>query len=112
MLQQVAAEGTAARPCPHEARCIVEEKTIGIAPGQLTAQLKEGKGLVEKAEAQGMSIEELVAALSGEALAALEAVVADGKLSQEEAAERLEGVQGWPTRVVNDFYAFITESAT
>ena len=57
----------------------------GLSPEDILAELDSGKTLAEVAEAHGVSVDVLVEAHLAERTAALEAAVADGRFSQEQA---------------------------
>jgi membrane-bound lytic murein transglycosylase B len=63
---------------------------LGLEPEAIVAQLREGHTLAEIAEAQGVTREELVNAITADAHEKLSEAVAAGRLSQEEADARLE----------------------
>lgn len=66
---------------------------LGLEPEELLSELNDGKTLAEVAEEQGMAVDEFAAALLAQAQQDLDALVAEGKLTQDEADaiyERLE----------------------
>ena len=73
---------------------------LGLEPEVIVAQLREGHTLAEIAEAQGVTLDELVNAITADAHEKLAEAVASGRLSQEEADERLERMRDQVTRVV------------
>lgn len=60
-------------------------QTLGLTEDELAAQLQSGQSLAQIAEAQGVSREDLLAALQTAHQQALEQAVADGRLTQEQA---------------------------
>jgi hypothetical protein len=64
---------------------------VGLWPGEIVAQLQEGKTLAEVVQPQGVDVETLVHALTADAgaRAADALLVAAGRRSQAEAGERL-----------------------
>ncbi|MFC1961860.1 hypothetical protein ACFLWN_02300 [Chloroflexota bacterium] len=83
---------------------------LGLTPEELCELRQEGKSLAEIAAEQGVTVDELVDAIMAEKIAAVQARVADGTLTQEQAdlmiqqmAERTEmavnrtttGPTGW-----------------
>lgn len=58
---------------------------LGLTPDELNAQLISGKTLAQIAEAQGVSQEQLAAALETSVKAGLDKAVADGVLPQQQA---------------------------
>lgn len=63
-------------------------ETLGLTVEELRTELREGQALADVAEAQGVSTDDLVAALVEEAKTRLAEAVADGRLTQEQADER------------------------
>ncbi len=66
---------------------------VGLEPGQLLQELKDGKTLAEIAAEQGISEADLIAALTSAVEERLDQAVADGKLTQEKADELLARFQ-------------------
>jgi len=66
---------------------------IGVSVKELRTQLKGGKSLGDVATAHGKSVSGLEAAILAGAKTRLDAAVAAGKLTAEQAAERLEKLQ-------------------
>lgn len=62
---------------------------LGLEVDELRAALAEGQSLADVAEANGVDPQEIVDALVAEASERLEAKVADGDLTADEAAEKL-----------------------
>lgn len=62
---------------------------LGLEPEELRAQLDAGATLAEVAEANGVDADELVDLMVAEATERLDEKVADGRLTEDEAAERL-----------------------
>jgi hypothetical protein len=77
----------------HGARLEAAADALGMTVEDLRAALRDGQTLAEVAEAQGVDRETLVGALVAAANARLDEAVADGDLTEEEAAERREGIE-------------------
>ncbi len=58
---------------------------LDMEPEALLSELQEGKTLAEVAEEQGMAVDEFTAAMLAEVQQELDALVADGKLTEEQA---------------------------
>lgn len=69
-------------------------EALGLTPEELNAQLASGQTLAQIAEAQGVSQEELAAALEASVKAGLEQAVADGVLTQAQADQMLSQMTG------------------
>ncbi len=67
---------------------------LGLTPDELNAQLTGGKTLAQIAETQGVSQEQLAAALETSVKAGLDKAVADGVLPQEQADWMLTRMAG------------------
>lgn len=74
---------------------------LGLEPDELFEQLRDGNSLADIAEAQDVDVDVLVQALVDEAEAHVNDAVEDGKLSADEAAERLETLEERVTARVN-----------
>lgn len=61
--------------------------TLGLSEDDLRTQLRDGKTLADIASAQGVSVDDLVAALVKAAQERIDQAVTDGKLTQERADE-------------------------
>ena len=83
---------------------ILVAETLDITPGDLLSELETGKTVVEIAEAQGVDLDTLIAAITEPLVERLNQAVEDEKLSQEEADERLaafqERLQEWAEKPV------------
>ena len=66
---------------------------LGIDAETLRDELRSGSTLLEVAEANGVSAEELTTALVDEATERLDQAVENGRLTDEEAAERLASIE-------------------
>ena len=64
-------------------------EVIGIEESELRAALEDGQSVADVAEANGVDPQEVVDALVAEAEARLDAKVEDGRLTEEEAADKL-----------------------
>ena len=58
---------------------------LGMSAADLMTELKDGKSLVDVAEAKGISVEKLTADLLAQVKTQLDGLVSDGKLTQEQA---------------------------
>jgi polyhydroxyalkanoate synthesis regulator phasin len=74
---------------------------LGLELEELVDELKDGKTLAEVAEEQGMAVDELTAAMLPEVRQELDALVAEGKLTQEQADANFEHVEENIDRIVN-----------
>lgn len=74
---------------------------VDIETTDLVAEFKAGKSLAEVAEAQGMSVEDFTPALLTEIQTQLDALVAEGKLTAERAAEKFQHIEENIDRIVN-----------
>jgi hypothetical protein len=87
---------------PHfGARGEVLEEALGLSAEEIRDGLAEGKTLAELAEEQGVSTEDLTAALVAAATEHIDQAVADGKLDADEAEERKAGLEERITDLVN-----------
>jgi polyhydroxyalkanoate synthesis regulator phasin len=94
----------ARRPHHHPVpRLIVSSavQVLGIETTDLVAELKAGKSLAEVAEAQGMPVEDFTPALLTEIQTQLDALVAEGKLTADRAAEMFQHIEENIDRIVN-----------
>jgi len=73
---------------------------LGLEPEALLSELQEGKTLAEVAE-ESMSVDEFTAALLTQVQQELDALVADGKLTEEQADAIFERVEENIDRIVN-----------
>ncbi len=69
----------------------------------LSAQLKEGKKIVEIAQEQGVSRDELLKALTDRAQERLDKAVSEGKLDKDKAAEIMPKIEESLTKFVDNF---------
>ena len=69
-------------------------EALNLTPEELNAQLESGQTLVQIAEAQGVSQEQLTDTLEKSVKAGLEQAVADGVLTQSQAEAMLEHMDG------------------
>jgi uncharacterized protein YidB (DUF937 family) len=67
---------------------------LGLTPDQLNVELASGKTLTQIAEAQGVSQDQLAAALETSVKAGLDKAVADGVLTQAQADQMLNHMAG------------------
>jgi len=76
-------------------------ETLGITVDDLQAAREAGQTLAEVAEAQGMTADDVVTAIVANAEQHLAEEVAEGELTEDEAAERLAGITERATEKVN-----------
>ena len=107
-------EGPRGRFCDHVFDCIRDHvcdqdkrlpmeaaaAVLGMEPEELLSELKDGKTLAEVAE-ESMSVDEFTVALLTQVQQELDALVADGKLIQEQANAIFERVEENIDRIVN-----------
>lgn len=74
---------------------------LGMEPEDLRDELKDGKTIAEVAEEQGMPLDELTAALLPEVQQELNALAAEGKLTEEQADAIYERVEKNIDHIVN-----------
>ena len=74
---------------------------LGMEPEELLSELQEGKTIAEVAEEQGVTVDEFTAAMLPEVRQELDALVADGKLTQEQADAVFERVEENIDRIVD-----------
>jgi polyhydroxyalkanoate synthesis regulator phasin len=87
----------------HDQRLTMEAAAtvLGMEPEELLDQLKDGKTLAEAAEAQGMAVDEFKTALLAQVQQELDALVAEGKLTEEQAETIYGGIEENIDRIVN-----------
>lgn len=68
-------------------------QVLGMTEDEVMQELRDGSSLAELAAAQGMSTEDFQAALLTEVQSQLDAQVADGKLTQEQADQEYQRIQ-------------------
>lgn len=76
-------------------------EVLGMSKDDLMAELKDGKSLAEVAEAQGMDVEDFKAALLDQIGKQLDELVADEKLTDEQAEGILQRIEESIDRIVN-----------
>jgi len=87
---------------PHfAARGEALEEALGLSAEEIRDGLVEGKTLAELAEEQGVSAEDLTAALVAAATEHIDQAVADGELDADEAEERKAGLEERITDLIN-----------
>jgi len=74
---------------------------LGLEPEELLSELKDGKTVAEVAEEQGMAVDEFTSAMLAEVQQELDALVAEGKLTQEQADAIYERVEENIDDIVN-----------
>ena len=77
-------------------------QAVGMEPDELIPQLKEGKSIAQIAEEQGISTSVVVGELLVSVEERLDRAVADGKLSQEQAEEKLSKAEARITEMVQN----------
>ena len=75
---------------------------IGVSAEELGERLRSGQTLAEVAEAQGVAVSDVVALITSQRQERLDAAVADGRLSAEEAQERSESASRRIEELVTD----------
>lgn len=68
-------------------------EALGLTAEEIRDNFAEGQSIADMAEAQGVAIEDVEAALVAAATEQIEAAVADGKISEDRAATMLESVE-------------------
>jgi polyhydroxyalkanoate synthesis regulator phasin len=68
-------------------------QVLGMTQDELMQQMADGSSLAEVAEAKGMSLEDFKAALLAQVRSQVDAQVADGKLTQEQADQEYQRIQ-------------------
>jgi flagellar motility protein MotE (MotC chaperone) len=79
----------------------VAADTLGLTVDELTAGLRSGQTLADMASAQGVSVDDLVAAIVAEATADIQAKVDAGELDADRAAEITSSLTERVTAMVN-----------
>ncbi len=74
---------------------------LNMEPEDLLSELKEGSTLAQVAEEQGMPVEEFTAALLAQVQQELDALVAEGKLTEQQANTIYEGIEENIDRIAN-----------
>lgn len=94
------------RPMGRRGRAWVSFKAaaeaIGIEPRELAASLRDGSTIAEVATEHGVEVQAVIDAMVAEAKQRLDEAVADGRITAEEAAERLAKLTERITEGVND----------
>jgi len=87
----------------HGERLVVEAAAtvLGVELEDLLSELKDGNTMAEVAEEQGMAVDEFEAALLAQVQQELDALVAEGKLTEEQANGIFEGTEKNIDRIVN-----------
>lgn len=65
-------------------------EAIGISADELQAELDNGSTIAEVAEANGVDVDDVIDAMLASAEERIDAKVAEGRITEEEAAEKLE----------------------
>jgi len=74
---------------------------LGITPGQLQDDLKSGETIAQLAQEKGLSVDSLVADLTAKRAAQIQQEVTDGKLTQDQANNLLNGLKNGYTQWFN-----------
>lgn len=82
---------------------------LGIEPQDLVSELKEGKTPAQLAEEQGMTRDELTAALLDEARGKLDEQIADGNLTETQADAIFESVENNIDRFVDGVWCHVIQ---
>jgi len=77
------------------------ETVLGLEREELLSELKDGKTLAEVAEEQGMPVDEFTAAMLAQVRQELDALVAEGKLTEEQADAIFQRVEENIDRIAN-----------
>lgn len=75
-------------------------EVLGLTGEEIREGLNDGKSLADLAEEQGVSTDELAAAMVAEAVERLDEAVADGKIDDERAAEAAERLEEMVERAI------------
>jgi polyhydroxyalkanoate synthesis regulator phasin len=81
-------------------------ETLSLTVEGLRDALREGSSLADLASEQGIAVDTIVDQLVAQAQERLDAAVADGRLTADEAAERLENIEAKITEMVNGELTF------
>ena len=76
-------------------------EAIGIEPSALRDALQDGQTIAEVAEANGVDPADVIAAMVADAQERIAAAVTEGRITQEEADERLADLEQRMTDIVN-----------
>ncbi len=85
----------------HEGRSEVVTELLGLTQEELKAAFQEGKTLAEVAAEQGVSESDLVDALVAAATDRINEAVTEGKLTEDEAADKIAGLEDTVSERVN-----------
>jgi len=87
----------------HGARLVTgaAAEVLGKEPAEVAEAVKSGESLAEQAEAQGMSVEEFTAALLEAIKSQLDAKVAEGTVTREQADRIFAGIEENIERIIN-----------
>ncbi|MDO8613358.1 MAG: hypothetical protein Q7R32_11135 [Dehalococcoidia bacterium] len=96
-------EGRFRGHCQRAAGLILEAsaEVLDMPKDDLAQQMKDGKSLAEVAEAQGMSVDDFKAGLLEKEKAKLDALVSDGKLTQDRADRIFQAFEDHIDRIVD-----------
>lgn len=93
-------------PGRHGGGLSVVAEVLGIDATELHDRLEAGETIADIAAAQNVAVDDVVSALVADAQERLDAAVADGRLTQEEADARLADIEQRMTDAVNGNAAF------
>lgn len=77
-------------------------EAIGVEPRDLAAALRDGSTIAEVAAEHGVDVQTVIDAMVAEATERLNEAVADGRITEEQASRRLEGLTARITDHVNN----------
>jgi len=80
---------------------VIAAGELGMTPGELLAELRDGRTIAEVAEAQNVNVDDIVDAMVEKAQERTDRAIENGRLSQDEADERLAMFEEKVTERVN-----------
>jgi uncharacterized protein YidB (DUF937 family) len=89
-------------PPPPRAHLETMAEALGMTTEELVSELQDGKTVAEVAEAQGVDLDTVVDAVLAEIEERLDTLVEEGRLTQEQADERLENARERVTERMNN----------
>ena len=84
------------------ARIEAAAEVLGVSEDDLRTALRDGTTLAEVAEEKGVDVQDVIDALVADAKTRIAEAVTDGKITQEQADERLESLTDHITRLVEE----------
>jgi len=84
-------------PFPENREEVITKKAeaLGLDPAEVLAQIEEGKTFREIAEEAGITEEDILEVKKARMEERISQLLADGKITQEEADEKLEWLENW-----------------